>query len=100
MINSFTRQGAIIFGSAAMLWVMPALAADLAVTISQPDASGMRSISSGRKALTAGQPLLVRSSSIQSERTISAHGDRLAGDKKYSDVWYRRQFVLMLGVAY
>jgi hypothetical protein len=89
-----------MFSSAVMLWVVPAAAADLAVTACLPDASGARSIASGKKALTVGRPLLVRRSSVQYERSTSAKGDRVGGDKKYSDVWYRRQFVLVVGVAY
>ena len=95
MINSFARQAAIILGSAVMLWIVPASAADLTVSSCRPDAGGMRSLTAGKKALTAGRPLFV--SPARYDRIASTPRD---GARNYSDAWYRRQFVLLIGVGY
>jgi hypothetical protein len=60
----------------------------------------MRSLTSGKKALTAGRSLFVQRATVQHDRPASAPRDRQDSDRNYSDVWYRRQFVLLVGIAY
>jgi hypothetical protein len=100
MISPFTRRAAMILGTAAMMSSVPASAADLAITACRPDAGGMRSIVSAKKALTAGRPILVPRTSTEYDRTATVQRDRQDSEKRPADVWYRRQFVLLVGVAY
>ena len=102
MISLFIRRTAGVLAAAAMLWIVPASAADLGITSCLPDAGGMRSLTSGKKALTAARTSRVLHFSAQRDKSASAQRDRQAssGERNNSDIWYRRQFVLLIGVAY
>jgi hypothetical protein len=101
MTNLFVCRVARVLGSAAVLWIVPASATDFAVTACASDGTEVRSATAGKKALMG-----ERYSSV----VPPLHGDRIAKfqrhrharyvDRNYYDTWYRRQFVLMLGVAY
>jgi hypothetical protein len=102
MIGLFICRAAKVLGPAAMLWIMPASAADLAVTARQSVSTEFRSSVSGKKALTAARTSRVRHFSAQRDKSASAQRDRQAssGERNNSEIWYRRQFVLLVGVAY
>jgi hypothetical protein len=89
-----------MLAAATILWLVPASAADLTVTSPQPNTSGLQSLTSGKKASTAGRPLFVQRAAVQQDRATGAQRDRHDSGRNYSDAWYRRQFVLLLGVGY
>jgi hypothetical protein len=101
MINLFTRRAATIVGSAAMLWIVPASAADLAVTACDSFSGELRSAVTGKKPLTTAR-ISSALRPAQRGRTASPQPERQAStsERNYSDIWYRRQFVLLVGIAY
>jgi hypothetical protein len=102
MTNLFFCRAARILGPVAVLWVAPASAADLAVTACEPVSTEIRSAVSGKKALTTARTSSVLHSSVQRDKAASSQRDRQAssGERNNSEIWYRRQFVLLVGVAY
>src|SRR5579871_6969280 len=103
MTNLFTCRVAMVVGSAAMLWIVPASAADLAVTACKSVTSEARPATAIKRAQTARQSFVVQRPTGQPDRTTSAQPDPQtgSGERNNSDIWYRRQFVvLMVGVAY
>ena len=102
MISPFICRAARILGPAAALWILPASAADLAVTACAPVGTEIRSAVSGKKALKTARISSVLHSSVQRNKTASPQRDHQtsSGERNGSDVWYRRQFVLLVGVSY
>jgi|ERR1700690_895293 hypothetical protein len=102
MSSLFICRAARIVGPAAMLWIVPASAADLAVTACESVSAEVRSAVSGKKALTTARIASVLRSSVQRDKAASSQGDHptSSGERNTSDVWYRRQFVLLVGVGY
>jgi hypothetical protein len=101
MTSLFICQAARVLGPAAMLWIVPASAADLAVTACESVSTEVRSAISGKKALTTARIASVLHSSVQRDRTASSGDHQISsGERNTSDVWYRRQVVLLVGVAY
>jgi hypothetical protein len=90
-----------IIGPVAMLWIVPASAADLAVTACDSLSGELRSAVTGKKPLTTAR-ISSALRPAQRDRTASPQPERQAGtsERNYSDVWYRRQFVLLVGIAY
>ena len=102
MTSLFICRAARVLGPAAMLWIVPASAADLAITACESVGTEIRSAVSGKKALTAARISSGLHSSVQRDKTASSQRDHhiSSGERNNSDVWYRRQFVLVVGVAY
>lgn len=104
MTSHFFSRTAQIIGAVAMLWIVPASAADLAVTACESAGTEIRSAVSGKKALTAARVASILRSAAQREKAASSqreHDRQIStGERNTSDVWYRRQFVLLVGVGF
>jgi hypothetical protein len=101
MPSLFNFRMAKIIGPVAMLWIVPASAADLAVTACDTFSGEIRSAVTGKKPLTTAR-ISSALRPAQRERTPVSQPERRAApsERNYSDVWYRRQFVLLVGIAY
>lgn len=93
MTSLLTRRVARVLGSAAALWIVPASAADLAIRAC-PDIAQMRPTAVKKVATTGRSSFhrpVVHHEPAPAVRTV---------DSDRSDVWYRRQFVMLVGIAY
>jgi hypothetical protein len=95
----FNFRMAKIIGPIAMLWIVPASAADLAVTACDSLSGELRSAVTGKKPLTTAR-ISSALRPVQRDRTSSPERQASTSERNYSDVWYRRQFVLLVGIAY
>jgi len=84
-----------------MLWIVPASAADLAATPGQSVAIETPTALAGNKPSTVARiSSILHTSGRRGEANAQRDRHASVSDRNYFDSWCRKQFVLLLGIAY